>query len=233
VTTGPASTPGQAPGGPRALGILGGTFDPIHLGHLALAHEARRSLDLERVLFVPNADPPHKDETVTAPVHRAAMVRLALAGEPNFELSPLELDRPGPSYAVDTVAAIAARSEAEGRPEPWFILSDEAFADLPTWREPRRILELARVAVAPRPGAPRLDRSWTAERFPGLESRVVLLQGPRVDIAATDVRARIAQGRSIVGLVPDVVADYIAQHGLYRGEAPAAPAVASSGMGTP
>ena len=229
-TAGARSAHGYA----RALGILGGTFDPIHLGHLALAHEARRALDVERVLFVPNADPPHKDATVTAPEHRAAMVRLALEGEPAFELSPLELERPGPSYAVDTVAAVAERSLGEGRPEPWFVLSDEAFADLPTWREPRRILELARVAVAPRPGTPRVDRAWTAQHFPGLESRITFLDGPQVDIAATEIRERVGQGQSIEGLVPDAGARYIAAHGLYRGSPPATtPREASSGLGAP
>src|SRR6188508_2732803 len=135
----------------KALGILGGTFDPIHLGHLALAREARDALDLERVLLVPNAVPPHKGAGVSAAEHRAAMVRLAIADDPGLEFSSLELDRPGPSYAVDTVIAVAERSRAQGRPEPWFLLSDEALAELPTWRQPERILDLARVAAAPRP----------------------------------------------------------------------------------
>ncbi len=119
---------------PRAIGILGGTFDPIHDGHLALAREALAELDVEQLLFVPNADPPHKqDQRVTAAVHREAMVALAIAGEPAFALSRIELERPGPSYAVETVAALAAQSLAEGRPEPWFVLSAEVlegFAEL-------------------------------------------------------------------------------------------------------
>jgi nicotinate-nucleotide adenylyltransferase len=209
------------------LGILGGTFDPIHVGHLALAREAQRALGLERVLFVPNADPPHKDRDVTAPEHRAEMVRLAIEGEPTFVLSRTELDRPGPSYAVDTVAEVAGRSRAEGRPEPWFLLSVEAFRDLPSWRDPRRILELARLALAPRPGALPPDADWIARHFPGLEPRVTLLEGPNIDVSATDIRARIRRGQRIDQLVPAVVARYIEDRGLYGAVARSAPALAS------
>lgn len=199
-----------------AIGILGGTFDPIHLGHLALAREARRALHLERVLMVPNAVPPHKGPGVSDPAHRAAMVRLAIADDPGLELSTLELDRPGPSYAVDTVTAVARRCRAEGRPEPWFILSDEALAALPAWREPERILEPARIAVAPRAGWPRTDRGWLEERFPGRGARIAFLDGPYVDIAASDIRERVARGADIGDLVPETVAAYIAAQGLYR-----------------
>ena len=119
-----------------ALGILGGTFDPIHLGHLALAREALTVLDLEQVLLVPNADPPHKQAVVvSAAAHREAMVAAAIDGEPGLVLSRLELERPGPSYTVDTVAELAARSRQAGRPEPWFILSAEALDEFETWRE--------------------------------------------------------------------------------------------------
>ena len=143
----------------RALGILGGTFDPVHDGHLALAREAMRELDLEQVLFVPNADPPHKQEqAVTSAPQREAMVAMAVSDEPRFLLSRIELDRPGPSYAVDTVSELAVRSRAEDRPEPWFILSAEVLEEFDTWREPERILELCRIAVAPRPGSEALDR---------------------------------------------------------------------------
>jgi nicotinate-nucleotide adenylyltransferase len=218
----------------RAIGLLGGTFDPIHVGHLAMAREARRALDLERVLFVPNGDPPHKGPSVTAAVHRVAMVRLAIEEEPGFELSHLELERPGPSYAVDTVAHVAEQSHAEGRPEPWFILSDETLRDLPTWRQPERILELVRVAVAPRPGTARPDRAWLTQRFGPLETRVSFLAGPHLDIAATTIRERVRLGRDIAGLVPDAVAAYILEHELYGASAPTARGtMASSRPGTP
>lgn len=202
----------------RAFGILGGTFDPVHLGHLALAGEARTELDLERVLFVPNADPPHKQgQAVTPARHREAMVTLAIADEPAFVLSRIELERPGLSYAVDTVAELAARSRAEGRPEPWFILSAEVLEDFDSWHQPRRVMELTRLAVAPRPGAAPLDRTWVSRHYPGFEDRFAFLPGPELDIASTDIRAAVAAGRSIASSVPGPVADYIARERLYRG----------------
>lgn len=203
-------------GDAKAFGILGGTFDPIHDGHLALAAEALRELDLEHVLFVPNADPPHKqDQTVTHSTHREAMAALAIEPEPHFVLSRIELERPGPSYAVDTVAELAERSRVEGRPEPWFVMSAEVLDGFASWREPEHILELCRVAVAPRPGAQPLDASWVAQHFPGRESRFAFLPGPELDIASTGIRERLARGESIDGLVPDSVARYIERADLY------------------
>jgi nicotinate-nucleotide adenylyltransferase len=200
----------------RALGILGGTFDPVHLGHLAVAEEAREALDLERVIFVPAARPPHKLDVEVSPAeHRAAMLDLAVRDNPDFAISRMELERPGPSYSVDTVAAIAGQSAREGRPEPVFILSAEALEGLPTWREPRRILELSRIAVAPRPGSAVPGRDALAAGFPGLEDRFLVLPGPRLGHASSDIRSRVLSGRSIRYLVPDPVAAYIAQHRLY------------------
>lgn len=202
--------------GPRAFGILGGTFDPVHLGHLALAREAVRELDLEFVLFVPNADPPHKqDQRVTPAAQREAMVALAIASEPGFVLDRIELERAGPSYAVDTVAELAERARAEGRPEPWFVMSAEVLDDFDSWRQPERILELCRVAVAPRPGAAPLDASWVTGHFPGRESRFAFLPGPELDIASTRIRERVRRGRPIDGLVPPAVARYIREQALY------------------
>ena len=203
---------------PRAFGILGGTFDPIHLGHLALAYEARYELELDHLLFVPNADPPHKQgQGVTPARHREAMVALAIEREPTFVLSRLELERDGPSYAIDTVAELAERSRAEGRPEPWFVMSAEAADSFHTWREPDRILKLCRLAVAPRPGAKPLDHAWVAEHYPGQEGRFAFLSGPELDIRSTDIRARVAAGTPITDLAPEVVIAYIEEHGLYQG----------------
>ena len=210
-------TQGREASRPRAIGILGGTFDPVHDGHLALAREALAELDLEHVLFIPNADPPHKqDQVVTAAAHREAMVALAIEPEPAFLLSRLELERAGPSYAVDTVAELAARSLAEGRPQPWFVLSAEVLDGFSTWREPERILELCRVAVAPRPGAAPLDSEWVAEHYPGRNERFAFLPGPELDIASTGIRERVAGAEPIDALVPAPVADYISDHRLYR-----------------
>jgi nicotinate-nucleotide adenylyltransferase len=199
---------------------MGGTFDPVHVGHLAIAEEARDALGLERILFVPAGRPPHKPEGSAAPAaDRVAMVELAIAGNPAFELSRIEIDRPGPSYTVDTLAALAAGEPggaADLAPDLTLILSAETLRDLPTWHEPRRLLELARLAVVPREGYPAPDPGWLAEQFPGQEDRVDFLEGPRLGLSSTALRARVAGGRSIRYLVPDAVARYIAEHGLYR-----------------
>jgi nicotinate-nucleotide adenylyltransferase len=222
VTTVPEGARRPAVDGPAAtvpgsIGVLGGTFDPVHVGHLALAEEAREALGLERVLFVPAGIPPHKRgiET-TSPEHRLAMVELALAANDAFEASAIELDRSGPSWTVDTADALAERERAAGRqPDLTFLLSAESFRELPTWREPLRLLDLARIAVAPRPGVPIPGRSWVSEHFPGREHRVVILDGPHLQVAASEIRSRIAAGRSVRYLVPDAVVGYIADHDLY------------------
>ena len=212
MTTGQPATPS-----PRTFGILGGTFDPVHLGHLALAREALTELDLERVLFVPNATPPHKPgQTVTAAQHREAMVQLAIDPVAAFELSRVELMRPGPSYAVDTVAELAERAREESRPEPWFVLSAEVLDGFHTWRQPQRILELCRVAVAPRLGSEPLDGDWVARHYPGYEGRFAFLPGPELDIASTTIRDRVRRGLPIDDLTPAAVGRYIREHGLYR-----------------
>ncbi len=208
--------PSEGPA-PRAIGILGGTFDSIHLGHLALAREAWSELGLAQILFVPNADPPHKqNQRITAAEHREAMVALAIAGESAFVLSRLELERPGPSYAVDTVAELAARSRRERRPEPWFVLSAEVLDDFHEWHQPDRMLDLCRIAVAPRPGAEPLDRAWVMAHYPGREDRFAFLPGPELDIASTTIRERVRAGLPIGELVPAAVARYIEAEGLYQ-----------------
>lgn len=201
-----------------SVGILGGTFDPIHLGHLAIGEEVREVLGLERVLFVPAAEPPHKrDRRHSDPEHRLAMVRLAVADNPAFEASGIELERDGPSYSADTLSELHRRAADEGRSaDLTFILSGEALRGLPDWHDPVRILTLARLAVVPRHGSTMPDRGWVAERFPGLEDRVAFLSGPLLAISGTAVRARVAAGRSIRYLVPDAVRRYIDDHGLYH-----------------
>ncbi len=203
----------------RRLGIFGGTFDPIHYGHLAIAEEAREALGLERVLFVPAARPPHKQGRPTSPPEdRAAMVALAIADNPAFELSRIELERPGLSYTVDTVRALRERlAAADGDVELWFVCSVEAVRELPTWREPQALVRLCRFAVAPRPGVARLSRRWLVEQL-GTAEPFVFLEGPHVGISASEIRARAAAGRSIRYLVPPPVAAYVATHRLYRAD---------------
>ncbi len=211
---------------PDSIGILGGTFDPIHLGHLAVAEEVREALGLERVLFIPALRPPHKPGIPLAPGEdRAAMVALAIAGNPAFALSRVELDRPGPSYAADTVELLAAAERAAGRqPDLTFILSTEALAGLETWHAPDRLLAACRLAVVPRAGRRVEGPHWLADRFP--RAHAVFLDGPDLAISATEIRRRVALGRSIRYLVPDAVIAYIADHGLYTEAATASTASA-------
>lgn len=210
-------------GGPAAvvagsLGVFGGTFDPVHVAHLALAQEAAESLGLERVLFVPAGSPPHKPGIAVTPgADRLAMVRLAIAGNDRFEAGRIELDRDGPSYTVDTLTALADERAANGLAgDIVLILSADAFLGLPTWHEPRRVLELARLAVAPRDGYPEARADFLAAHFPDLAHRATFLDGPRIRLSASTLRDRAAAGRSLRYLVPDAVAAYIGDHGLYR-----------------
>jgi len=212
IETGIETVLPAAPVVPGSVGILGGTFDPIHHGHLAIAEEAREALGLERVILVPAANPPHKpDRPVTPPADRLAMARLAVVDNPAFEVSSVEVDRGGSSFTVDTLAQLAV----DGIRDPWFILSAEALAGFPAWREPERILSLCRLAVVPRGGSQALDGAWVAARFPGFEDRVRFLPGPLLPISGSVVRRRAAAGRSVRYLVPDAVARYIARHALY------------------
>ena len=206
-----------APVVPGALGIMGGTFDPIHLGHLAAADEAREVLGLERIVFVPAGIPPHKaDQRVSPSAHRLAMVEAAIADNAAFEVSRIDIDRAGPSFTVDTVELIADQERAAGRePNLTFILSVETLRELPTWHEPERLLERCRLAVMPREGYPAPGRDWLSEHFPGREDRVVSLGGARLEISSSAIRARVARGRSIRYLVPVAVAAYIGERHLY------------------
>ncbi len=206
---------------PESVGIMGGTFDPIHVGHLAVAEEARDALGLERILFVPASMPPHKPDGVEAGVEdRVAMVSLAIAGNPTFLLSRVDVDRPGPSYTADAVAMIAGDIEARGQvPDLTLIMSAETLDGMPSWHEPRRLLARCRVAVVPREGHPAPTPAWLTEHFPGLEARFHLLDGPRLGISSTAIRGRVAAGRSIRYLVPGAVERYIADHHLYAGQA--------------
>jgi nicotinate-nucleotide adenylyltransferase len=201
-----------APIVPGSVGILGGTFDPIHHGHLVIAEEAREALGLERVLLVPAAEPPHKPDSVVTPAeHRLAMVELAVAGNPAFAVSGIEVERGGPSYTVETLETLLR----QGVSDPWFILSAEALAGFPAWRRPDRILELCRLAVVPRGNHDALDAAWVREHFPGREDRIAFLAGPLLPISGSVVRRRAAAGRSVRYLVPDAVARYITDHALY------------------
>jgi len=196
------------------IGVVGGTFDPVHNGHLAIAREVRARLSLTRILFVPAGQPWLKARRViSAAEHRLEMVRLAIAGCSCCELSTVEIDRPGPSYAVDTIEELGRRLGPGD--ELFFVLGWDSLAELPRWREPRRLVRLCRLVVIPRPGYPPPDLDLLKEAVPGLSHRVTLLDGPEIDISASLVRRQVARGASIGHLVPGPVERYIREHGLY------------------
>jgi nicotinate-nucleotide adenylyltransferase len=194
------------------IGILGGTFDPIHFGHLAIAEEARAAQRLDRVLLVPAARQPLKHGRHAATgQQRFEMARLACADNASFEVTRIELDRPGLSYTVTTLEEL----RRQGQGELFFILGADALADLPRWRDAARIPALAQLVAVGRPGyAP--DLAALARALPALEGRVTLIEGPRLDISSTLLRRRVAEGRPIRYQTPDAVVRYVAEHGIYR-----------------
>ena len=187
-------------------GILGGTFDPIHLGHLRAAESAREALGLDRVVFVPAHVPPHRVDPVSSPLDRYAMVALATAGNPAFSASDIELRREGPSYTVDTVCGWLKENPGDS---VVVIVGSDTFPDMATWRQPEKLFALSRVVVVSRPGQ---ELDGLGDAPPGTER----VEGPALPISATLVRRRAAAGQSVRYLVPDEVAEYIAKRGLYR-----------------
>ena len=192
------------------LGLFGGTFDPPHVGHLALAEWAREQLRLDRVLFIPAGRPPHKRRRpISSPAARLAMIRLATRGHPGFGVSTLELEADGPSFTVDTLRAIGARHP---RARLFLLVGADSLDEFRTWRSPEEILALATLAVAARPGSGRAaTRAWARRRG------VVWLGNPGLEVSSSLVRERARAGRSLRYLVPDAVARYITRHRLYRG----------------
>ena len=197
----------------RRLGILGGTFDPIHHGHLIAAAELRHALALDRVLLVPNADPPHKPGVpVSTAEDRLAMIRLAIAGVPWLEIDTIELDRGGRSYTVDTLRALAAR---EPRSLLLFLMGEDSLRDLPRWHRPEEIVALADLGVATRPGVV-VDVDAILSTLPAARDRVHLVEIPQIGIASRDIRVRVAGGRPIAFQVPPLVESYIERRRLYQ-----------------
>jgi nicotinate-nucleotide adenylyltransferase len=196
-------------------GVLGGTFDPIHNGHLAIAEEARAYLNLTEVLFLPSGQPWMKSERTISPVnHRIEMIKLAIKGKAFFTLSTIETDQQRPSYSVDTVAKLKAQSAAATI--LYFILGWDSLAMLPRWKEPSKLIEMCFLVAIPRPGYSRPYMKKLEAEIPGVSKKVILLDKPRIDISATEIRDKVAQGLSIGRLVPEAVALYIKENGLYR-----------------
>jgi nicotinate-nucleotide adenylyltransferase len=194
------------------IGVLGGTFDPIHIGHLIVAEEARIKLGLREVLFVPAGQPWLKrDRDITQAVHRVEMVRRAITGNPHFKPCTLEVERLGPSYTVDTLAMLRKQLGTEA--SFFFILGRDTLAELPLWKEPEKLVQLCRLVVAPRLGSKDLKHLETA--IPGLLDKVIQLDMPVIGISSSGIRQRIAQGLSIRYLVPAEVEKYITEHKIY------------------
>ncbi|MGE5559767.1 MAG: nicotinate-nucleotide adenylyltransferase [Chloroflexota bacterium] len=195
------------------IGIMGGTFDPIHTGHLILAEAARDQLALDRVIFVPAARSPFKrEQRMASAADRWAMVELATAGNPHFSASRIELDREGLSYTVDTLRALKQETAAD----LYFITGADAIIGFSQWRSPREILALATLATHARPGTgARRLKATLAKLHEEFGVSVAMIGGPKIDLSSTDIRDRARSGRSLRYLVPDPVADYIVRHRLY------------------
>jgi nicotinate-nucleotide adenylyltransferase len=196
------------------IGVLGGTFDPIHTGHLILAEEVRARLNLAEILFVPAGQPWLKVDSPISPAeHRVEMVRLAITDKPYFKLSTMEIERAGPTYTVDTIAELKAQLEAGD--ELFFILGWDNLAELPRWRQPSRLITMCRLVAVPRPDYPRPDLKALEASIPGLSQEVTLMDKPEIDISASVIRDRVARGLSIRHLVPEPVEKYIKEYKLY------------------
>lgn len=210
----PRARPTPRPARPERLGILGGTFDPPHLGHLWLATMAADELGLSKVLFVPAAAPPHKRRrSISHAADRVLMTRLAVANDPRLDVSLVELERDGPSYTIDTLVELRQRHPDV---ELVLIMAADSLAQVGTWRSPDQLLKLALWAVAPRPGTPLPPRAELAKRWGRGAARIHLLGGPALDISASQIRRRVAAGRAIRYLVPRAVEELIVERRLYR-----------------
>ena len=218
---------------PRRIGVFGGTFDPIHIAHLRCAEEARETLDLDRILFVPAADPPHKTRQAVTPAHhRLAMVRLATAGNKRFRVSNIEIERNGPSYTVDTLRSLRLRLGPAAHLT--LLVGLDAFRDLGTWKEYRTLFTLADLAVWSRPPgargrsrallpvAARRDFCYAEDQTTLIHNtgtRIHFLTVTALDISASDIRQRLRRGHSVRYLLSSAVERYVTREGLYQGRA--------------
>ncbi len=202
----------------RRIGVLGGTFDPVHYGHLVIAEEVYDTLRLAEMVFIPTGQPPHKtNEVVTAAGHRLAMLELAIASNPHFSVSRVDLDRPGPSYTVDTLRLL--RKQWGEQAAIYFVIGWDSLEELLTWHDAAGVLQqLTHLVAVRRPGYNEAEeyRDWLEDRLPGIKQRLLVVEAPQLDISSTDLRVRVAEGRPIKYQTPESVEQYIVQYGLYR-----------------
>jgi nicotinate-nucleotide adenylyltransferase len=196
------------------IGILGGTFDPIHFGHLIVAEEVRIRLELEKIIFIPAGQPWLKAAINISPVkHRVEMVQLAINSNPYFQLSTLEADRPGPSYTIDTLTVL--HQEFGEEVKIFFLLGIDILPELLQWKDPQHLIQMCHLVALTRPGCSSPDLSSLERAISGISSRITLLEVPEIGISSTRIRNRVAQGISILYLVPEAVERYILEKGLY------------------
>ncbi len=200
------------------LGVFGGTFDPVHYGHLVAAEEVRYRLGLDKVLFVPAGTPPHKlDQDITPTRHRLAMLELAIASNPGFAISRVDIDRHGPCYTVDTLALL--HQEYGPGAELYFLMGMDSLADILTWKDPERLIRLARIVVVGRPGF-QADVDELDKVLPGAAERICIVDTPLMEVSSSDIRQRVREGAPIRYQVPEAVEAYIRAHRLYVGNGP-------------
>ncbi len=194
------------------IGILGGTFDPPHIGHLLLAEFAQHALDLAQVIFVPAGDPPHKDATRTSAVHRLAMIEMAIAGRPDWAISRVDLDRPGPHYTVDMLRLLASHYP---QGDLYFLMGGDSYRDLLTWSRPAELIEICQIVVMQRPAVD-IYPDMHAAALPGLAERSRFIDAPLIGVSSTDVVRWLRRHAPAARLLPPGVHDYIQAHGLYK-----------------
>ncbi|MCD6289122.1 MAG: nicotinate-nucleotide adenylyltransferase [Anaerolineae bacterium] len=200
------------------IGVLGGTFDPPHIGHLILAEEAWSQLELARVLLVPAGDPPHKRGQPLSPAfHRVRMVELAVADNPHLELSRVDVDRPGPHYSIDMVHLL--KEQLDDDVDLYFLMGLDSLADLPHWYRAADLVATCRLVALSRPDV-HLDWAYLENALPGIRERVILLDMPELEIASHVLQQRVRQGRPIRYQVLPNVEEYIYRHNLYRSREP-------------
>ncbi len=196
------------------VGVLGGTFDPVHTGHMIIAEEVRQRLNLREVLFMPAGQPWLKGrKDISAVEHRLEMVILATASNPYLNVSTIEIERPGPTYSVDTIVDLKAGMGAGAK--IYFIVGFDALAEIHLWKEPRRLVDMCQVVAVKRPGHGGLDLRSLDSAVPGISERIMTVDVPQIEISATDIRRRVARRLSIKYLVPEEVETYIAANRLY------------------
>lgn len=199
----------------RRVGIFGGTFDPIHIGHLASVEDAAHDLSLDCVLFVPNKQPPHKsNQQVADTADRVAMVERAIQDNPLFEISRIELGRDGPSYSLDTLRGLRAQLGEET--DLCFLIGCDALAELHTWHEPEALLNEFQIVVMDRPIEASVDWPVIERRFPSIQQYVTVIHVVQLEISSSDIRQRVREGKPIRYYVPETVRRYIDEHSLYE-----------------